>query len=294
MLYATVRQRKIHVKNPVTVIRNGVGVDWLTLDMDDEWREMDSIIAVFTLKYTEAETVTEETENGDGGTETTEKTVMASREISMEMLHTFGEAVLVPWECLTQTGRLSVSCTGYVGAEQVMTTMLPDSFWSVVQNGPVTGDTPMEPTATLYEQVLAAAGAASTAAEAAQEVADRLLQAKESGELDGDDGVTPMVSVGTVTTGASGSEAQVTATGTATDVVLNFVLPRGPQGVKGATGSAGPAGPAGPQGEKGETGEAGADGYTPVKGTDYFTDEDKAGLVSEVLAALPAWEGGSY
>ena len=35
---------------------------------------------------------------------------------------------------------------------------------------------------------------------------------------------------------------------------------------------------------------AGADGYTPVKGTDYFTEDDKAELVQEVIAALPAAE----
>ncbi len=33
---------------------------------------------------------------------------------------------------------------------------------------------------------------------------------------------------------------------------------------------------------------------TPEKGVDYFTEEDKAELVSSVLAALPTWEGGSY
>ena len=38
---------------------------------------------------------------------------------------------------------------------------------------------------------------------------------------------------------------------------------------------AGPAGPAGP---------AGADGKTPVKGTDYFTEADKQEIVSAVLA----------
>lgn len=38
------------------------------------------------------------------------------------------------------------------------------------------------------------------------------------------------------------------------------------------------------QGEKGE------DGYTPVKGVDYFTDADKTALVNDVLAALPAAE----
>ena len=52
----------------------------------------------------------------------------------------------------------------------------------------------------------------------------------------------------------------------------------------------GPQGPVGPQGPKGDTGPqgpAGADGYTPVKGTDYFTESDKTELVNAVLAALP-------
>jgi hypothetical protein len=35
-------------------------------------------------------------------------------------------------------------------------------------------------------------------------------------------------------------------------------------------------------------------GKTPVKGTDYFTESDKAEMVNAVLAALPTWTGGSY
>jgi hypothetical protein len=315
LLYATVRQRKIHVKNPVTVIQNGIGVDWLVLDMDDEWQEMTSIVAVFTLKYSEPKTVTEEVEKENGEKETVEKTVMETKEIAKEMLHTFGQPVQVPWECLKNTGLLSVSCTGYVGSEKVMTTMMPDSFWNVVQNGPVTGDTPMEPTATLYEQVLAAAGAANSAATQAAEVSAQLVKDKENGVFNGRDGETPTVTVGTVLTGASGSEAQVSQTGTSTDVVLNFVIPRGLQGERGPEGQTGPmgmTGPAGPQGiqgiqgpqgdkgdpgpqgiqgEQGETGEQGPagkdgkdgaqgkdgkDGYTPVKGVDYFDGKDGA------------------
>lgn len=42
------------------------------------------------------------------------------------------------------------------------------------------------------------------------------------------------------------------------------------------------------------TGPPGADGYTPVKGTDYFTKSDKTELVNAVLSALPAAEGVSY
>lgn len=48
------------------------------------------------------------------------------------------------------------------------------------------------------------------------------------------------------------------------------------------------------RGEKGDTGAAGADGYTPVKGTDYWTAADKAEIVNDTLAALPTWTGGSY
>ena len=49
-------------------------------------------------------------------------------------------------------------------------------------------------------------------------------------------------------------------------------------------------GPTGEPGPQGEPGEAGKDGYTPVKGTDYWTTEDKAAMVQDVLNALPAAE----
>ena len=45
---------------------------------------------------------------------------------------------------------------------------------------------------------------------------------------------------------------------------------------------------------RGADGVAGADGHTPVKGTDYWTAADQQAIVDDVLAALPAWEGGSY
>ncbi len=76
------------------------------------------------------------------------------------------------------------------------------------------------------------------------------------------------------------------------------VGPQGPQGEKGDTGAQGPqgekgdTGPQGPQGEKGETGpqgpqgEKGADGHTPVKGVDYFTEEDKAEFKAYIDEAI--------
>lgn len=46
--------------------------------------------------------------------------------------------------------------------------------------------------------------------------------------------------------------------------------------------------------KNGSKGSDGAPGYTPQKGTDYWTAADKAEMVDDVLAALPTWTGGSY
>lgn len=44
-------------------------------------------------------------------------------------------------------------------------------------------------------------------------------------------------------------------------------------------------------GKDGVDGKNGADGRTPIKGTDYFTDADKAEMVTAVIAALPKYNG---
>lgn len=48
------------------------------------------------------------------------------------------------------------------------------------------------------------------------------------------------------------------------------------------------------KGDKGDKGDPGTDGKTPVKGTDYWTETDKAEIVADTLAALPTWTGGNY
>lgn len=48
------------------------------------------------------------------------------------------------------------------------------------------------------------------------------------------------------------------------------------------------------KGANGDTGAPGAAGYTPVRGTDYWTAKDQQAIVNDVLTALPTWEGGSY
>lgn len=116
MLYATVRHRKITVKSPMNVIQNGVNVDFLQLDLDDEWQAMTEIICLFR--------------NG---------------ELQQEVPYTCDTEIAVPWACLTQPGELSVSITGYVHGKKVMTTAYPDSFWTVVPNGPTSGEPSLSP-----------------------------------------------------------------------------------------------------------------------------------------------------
>lgn len=67
---------------------------------------------------------------------------------------------------------------------------------------------------------------------------------------------------------------------------------KGSKGDKGDTGSQGIQGEKGEQGiqgvkgDKGDKGDKGADGKTPVKGTDYFTEADKKEMVESVVASL--------
>lgn len=53
-------------------------------------------------------------------------------------------------------------------------------------------------------------------------------------------------------------------------------------------GSDGEKGDKGDTGAKGDKGDTGASGTTPVRGTDYWTEEDKAEIVQEVKDAIAA------
>lgn len=50
----------------------------------------------------------------------------------------------------------------------------------------------------------------------------------------------------------------------------------------------------GDKGNPGDKGDPGVDGYTPVKGTDYWTSDDKAEIVNDVLELLPRAESEVY
>lgn len=47
-------------------------------------------------------------------------------------------------------------------------------------------------------------------------------------------------------------------------------------------------------GVRGPEGYAGNDGYTPVKGVDYWTAEDRQGIIDEVLSSIPDGDEVSY
>ena len=131
---------------------------------------------------------------------------------------------------------------------------------------------------------------------------------------DGQDGVSPLVSVSEITGGHRVSIQDADGT-SSFDVMDGKDGADGQDGKDGQSGAAGADGitptigangnwyvgqtdtgvaATGPQGIQGETGPTGAAGYTPVRGTDYWTAEDQQAIVDDVLAALPAWEGGSY
>ena len=58
----------------------------------------------------------------------------------------------------------------------------------------------------------------------------------------GPQGPSGTIAVGSTTTGAAGTPAAVTNSGTATAAIFDFVIPQGPQGLPGSTGPAGPPG----------------------------------------------------
>lgn len=85
------------------------------------------------------------------------------------------------------------------------------------------------------------------------------------------------VSVGTTTTSDGGTSATVTNSGSNQNVILDFVIPRGPtgpQGLQGTQGATGPTGPQGLQGTQGATGPTGPQGLQGIQGATGPTGPD--------------------
>ena len=83
------------------------------------------------------------------------------------------------------------------------------------------------------------AQAADEAAEAAKQASQQIQQNAAAGNY------SASVNAGNVTTGAPGTQAAVTNSGTAKDAVFDFVIPQGPTGPQGPRGPQGPQGPTG-------------------------------------------------
>lgn len=112
--------------------------------------------------------------------------------------------------------------------------------------------------------------------------------------VDGEDGVSPTISV---------EEIEGGYTVTITDVnhtdVINILHgdkgedgapglqgEKGDKGDKGDTGEQGPKGDPGKDGAQGPQGPAGPKGDSPIRGTDYWTEADKAEIKSYVDQAI--------
>lgn len=109
-----------------------------------------------------------------------------------------------------------------------------------------------------------------------------LAEAKASGDFKGDKGDKGDTGAQGIQ-GEKGEKGDTGATG-----AQGEKGEKGADGAKGDKGDKGDQGEQGIQGETGPQGEKGADGYTPVKGTDYFTDSDKAEMEQAVEIAISA------
>ena len=68
---------------------------------------------------------------------------------------------------------------------------------------------------------------------------------------------------------------------------------QGIQGPKGDKGDTGEQGPQGIQGVAGTNGTNGTDGYTPVRGTDYWTQEDQTSIINQLKTATFSFDSST-
>jgi len=115
-----------------------------------------------------------------------------------------------------------------------------------------------------------AAESAKTATENANKKVEEINRKLKNGEFvgatgpSGKDGITPDISIGNVTTIEANEQATVSKRGTKENPIFDFEIPKGETGAQGIQGN------------------PGKDGYTPKKGVDYFTGQDKSEMVSVI------------
>lgn len=162
----------------------------------------------------------------------------------------------IPWECMTKAGAVRAIVEGQGTNGEVLKHARMERPFRVLasdaaQDAPATG----EPTKTELMQL---AEEAKAAAKTANDTAADVLRRAEAGEFDG----------------APGPQGE-----------------RGKNGAKGEPGEPGKDGAPGRDGKDGapgEKGDPGEPGRTPVRGVDYWTEEDRAPIEAATEAAEQA------
>lgn len=202
----------------------------------------------------------------------------------------------IPYEVLTKPFvKVYGGVYGTKNGELVMPTVLTEL--GRVEKGVTLGEEAQEPAPDVYSQILANSNEAL-------ETVRGLRADADAGLFDGKDGDTPVIGsngnwfIGGVDTGkpSRGAPGGGSGEGGGGESGATFTPAVDAEGNLSWTNDRGlenpePVNIKGPQGVPGETGPA---GYSPVKGTDYWTEEDQASMVQQVLAALPDGDEVSY
>lgn len=186
--------------------------------------------------------------------------IFSARNNAYSVLLDENNTCIIPWEVLTSAGTVNVSA--FCGDRHTANI----AQFTVVQSGYTEGEMPSEPTPTVYEQIL------------------KNFEGKQDRLIAGD-GIKIN---GNVISAVDAKSAYVIA------LEHGFIGSEDEwlASLKGAKGEQGEQGIQGVQGEKGQNGKDGTNGVngiddkTPVKGTDYFTAEDKTEFTAEVAKSL--------
>lgn len=173
--------------------------------------------------------------------------------ITSQVLH--DNQCLIPIEALSETGYIAFSVAGEKEGYRITSSVV--QFFN---RATVYGGNSSDPTPSQYEQIMAAAAAAQTAAVSAEKTADYIKEQAESGAFNGEQGpqgeagpqgpkgdtgpqgekgdtgeagLSATIQVGKTTTAEAGTPASVVNVGTESNAVFDFVIPKGNDGEKG-------------------------------------------------------------
>lgn len=190
---------------------------------------------------------------------------------------------LVPWEVI-KLGILHVSvfCGDLITADTATV--------YINESGYEDGGAPQDPSPTVYEQIIAMLNEIETGGIPDDKIAAAVQAYLEAHPVESltEEDVQRIVSEYVAAhkeelKGDKGDKGEQGPVG-----------PVGPAGPQGETGLTGPQGPKGDTGEQGLQGDKGNDGYTPVKGTDYWTAQDIAEIQSYIDNQIGGALNGSY